>query len=146
MDPASSAGGAQFSGRSGAQSSVPRTEASLRRVRVNHLHLHVADVAGAQAFYERWFGFEEHAQHGAILFLRDEGGLDLALAPDPAPGSMPLWFHFGFRLDSAEEVAALHDAMLDGGVGITQPFENWGDLAAFRCLDQDGYQIEIYWE
>lgn len=115
-------------------------------MRLNHLHLHVSDVARARVFYERWFGFEEQAHHGSILFLRDQGGLDLALAPDADAGSMPPWFHFGFRLDSIEEVEALHASMASGGVDVVQPFENWGDLAAFRCVDGDGYQIEVYWE
>ena len=113
---------------------------------LNHLHLHVADVASARVFYERWFGFREQAQHGAVLFLRDAGGLDLALAPDAAAESMPAWFHFGFRLDSVGEVRALHTTMVEAGVDITQDFQDWGDLAAFRCADEDGYQIEVYWE
>ena len=115
-------------------------------MRLNHLHLHVSDVGKAREFYERWFGFKEQVQHGSILFLRDEGGLDLALAPDPDAASFPGWFHFGFRLDSIEQVEALHASMLGAGVEMRQPFENWSDLAAFRCVDEDGYQIEVYWE
>lgn len=131
-------------------SSAPRpqvtTGTSLAQVRLNHLHLHVADVGKARAFYERWFGFEQHTMHGPVLFLRDEGGLDLALAPAAEAEPMPPWFHFGFRLDSVEDVQTLHAEMSDSGVDIQQPFENWGDFAVFRCLDEDDYVIEVYWE
>ena len=115
-------------------------------MRINHLHLHVRNIGRSRAFYERWFGFREHVQHGPILFLRDDGDLDLALAPDEAPGELPAWFHFGFRLESTDAVHALHDQMQEAGVSIAMPFQDWGDLAAFRCADPDGYQIEVYWE
>lgn len=118
----------------------------VQLVRLNHLHLHVCDVGQDREFCKRWFGFEEEVQHGPILFSGDRGGLDLALASDPDSGPMPSWFHFGFRLDSIGDVAALYDAMLEAGVEMRQPFEDWGDLAAFRCVDEDGYQIEVYWE
>ena len=118
----------------------------LATVNMNHLHLHVRDVENARSFYERWFGFTEHAQHGEILFLRDAADLDLALAPDPSPEPLPPWFHFGFRLHSSAQVEALCKAMSEAGVAIPKPYEFWGDLAAFRCEDPDGYQIEVYWE
>jgi len=129
-----------------AQAPLSGSEVVFGLMRLNHLHLHVSDVGSAREFYERWFGFKEQVQHGPIVFLRDEGGLDLALAPDSDAGALPSWFHFGFRLDSIEQVETLHTAMLGAGVEIRQPFENWGDLAAFRCVDGDGYQIEVYWE
>lgn len=115
-------------------------------VKLNHLHLHVTDLERARVFYERWFGFEEHAQYEEVLFLRDAGALDLALAPDPSPQSFPAWFHFGFRLDSAQDVQALHDKMAESGVAIVEPYEFLDGLATFRCTDPDGYQIEVYWE
>ena len=75
---------------------------------LNHLHLHVRDVASASAYYQRWFGFREHVCHGDILFLRNGDGFDLALAPDDEGEDFPTWFHFGFRLASAADVRDLH--------------------------------------
>ena len=115
-------------------------------MQMNHLHLHVRDVGRARAFYERWFGFRKHTQHGPILFLRDDADLDLALAPDDEPAGLPAWFHFGFRLDSGDAVRTMHDAMRDDGVQIAQHLQSWDDLVVFRCADPDGYQIEVYWE
>ena len=115
-------------------------------MQLNHLHLHVRDLDVAKTFYERWFGFREHVRHGPILFLRDDADLDLALAPDENPPELPSWFHFGFRLESADAVKAMYDAMTAEGVTIKMPYQAWDDLAAFRCADADGNQIEIYWE
>jgi catechol 2,3-dioxygenase-like lactoylglutathione lyase family enzyme len=115
-------------------------------VRLNHLHLHVRDLARARRFYEDHFGFRYHVTHGAIVFLRDEGDLDLALAPADAVEPLPPWFHFGFRLPSAAAVEALHARMATNGETITAPFSADPDYAWFRCRDPDGYAIEVYWE
>lgn len=115
-------------------------------MRLNHLHLRVADLDHSQTFYETWFGFRHHVRHGSTVFLRDDADLDLALAPVEALDTFPAWFHFGFRLESSAAVEALHQAMIAGGVTITQPLESWDDFSAFRCADPDGYRIEVYWE
>jgi catechol 2,3-dioxygenase-like lactoylglutathione lyase family enzyme len=114
-------------------------------MQLNHLHLHVASVERAQAFYARLFGFTQHVWHDEILFMRDEAGLDLALAPGPKD-EMPPWFHFGFRLESAEAVRALHDKAQADGVAIREPLADEGDFVWFRCTDPDGHAIEVYWE
>jgi catechol 2,3-dioxygenase-like lactoylglutathione lyase family enzyme len=114
-------------------------------VRLNHLHLHVASVAEAADFYQRWFGFARHVAHGQVLFLRDAAGMDLALAPGE-PDVMPPWFHFGFRLDEASAVAALHARLAAEGVTITEPLTDEEGVVSFRCLDPDGHAIEVYWE
>lgn len=113
---------------------------------LNHLHLHVRDLASARRFYETYLGFHERVRHGTILFLRNDHGFDLALAPDTAPAEFPPWFHFGFRLDSPETVSALHDRMVRDGVPIPSALLREPDFVTFRCADPDGHAIEIYWE
>lgn len=113
---------------------------------LNHLHLHVRDVERAWRFYTRHFGFAESVRHGDILFLRNRDGFDLALAPARAVESFPEWFHFGFRLDSAEAVRSLYRAMQVEGTTIRKPLVDDPDLVSFRCADPDGYGIEVYWE
>jgi catechol 2,3-dioxygenase-like lactoylglutathione lyase family enzyme len=114
-------------------------------MQINHLHLHVADVPRAAAFYARAFGLTEHVWRDDILFLRDDAGMDLALAPG-APGELPSWFHFGFRLDSAEAVRALHARLKGEGVPIRAPLSEEPGFVWFRCQDPDGHGIEVYWE
>jgi catechol 2,3-dioxygenase-like lactoylglutathione lyase family enzyme len=113
---------------------------------LNHLHLKVRSVEAAKAFYARWFGLSEHVWHGDMVFMRDGSGMDLALAPAAEPAAMPEWFHFGFRLERAPAVEALHDALVGAGVPITEPLMREPDLVSFRCADPDGYSIEVYWE
>jgi len=113
---------------------------------LNHLHLHVQDLDRAKRFYESYLSFEERRREDEILFLRSADGFDLALTPDPRPASMPEWFHFGFRLPTAQEVRNLHQRMRAEGVRMPKPLFEAEDLVSFRCTDPDGYAIEIYWE
>ncbi len=114
--------------------------------RLNHLHLHVSSVARARAFYMNYFGLRDHVWHDDILFMRDtSAGLDLALAPAESLDAFPAWFHFGFRLEHADDVRALHERLLNDGIE-TSPLTQLPDFVVFRCHDPDGYQIEVYWE
>src|SRR5579864_9568787 len=116
-------------------------------MQINHLHLKVRSVAPARAFYARFFGLADHVWHGEMLFMRDEAGMDLALAPAEAPEPLPAWFHFGFRLRDAVAVKALHASMAGAGAPITEPLTTDDEgLTFFRCADPDGHAIEVYWE
>lgn len=112
---------------------------------LNHLHLHVASVKRAQAFYARHFGLTPHVWHDDILFMRDAAGMDLALAPGPAD-RMPPWFHFGFRLATPDDVRALHASLIADGADIRTPLSEEPDFVWFRCADFDDHVIEVYWE
>jgi len=115
-------------------------------VNINHLHLKVASVERAAAFYEGCFGLRRHVSHGEILFMRDEAGMDFALAPASEPASPPAWFHLGFRLKSAGQVERLYAELTENGVSMRQPLIKEDDLVSFRCADPDGYGVEVYWE
>jgi catechol 2,3-dioxygenase-like lactoylglutathione lyase family enzyme len=115
-------------------------------VNLNHIHLHVRSAEVSAAFYTRHFGMRELVWHGDMVFMRDEAGMDLALATDAAPASLPGWFHIGFRLGSASEVDVLHGRLIGEGVPITEQLTTEGDLTYFRCRDPDGYALEIYYE
>jgi catechol-2,3-dioxygenase len=114
-------------------------------MQINHLHLHVADVGRAAAFYGRAFGLTEHVWHEDVLFLRDDAGMDLALAPG-APGELPGWFHFGFRLETPQAVRDLHARLTAEQVTMRSPLSEEPDFVWFRCEDPDGHGIEVYWE
>ena len=113
---------------------------------LNHLHLHVRDVARSRRFYETWFGFGLHARHDDLVFLRNSEGFDLALMPDPEPTKLPDWFHFGFRLESADAVRQLYERMKAAEIAFRRPLLDEADLVSFRCEDPDGYAVEVYWE
>ena len=114
-------------------------------MQLNHLHLHVASVDEAAAFYISHFGFRRHVvQDDGTLFLRDAGGMDLALAAGP-PDDFPPWAHFGFRLESAGAVRALFTRLGAAGAMIRHPLDEEPDFVWFRCTDPDGHLIEVYW-
>jgi catechol 2,3-dioxygenase-like lactoylglutathione lyase family enzyme len=113
---------------------------------LNHIHLHVASVARAKAFYERYFGMRELVWHGDMVFMRDAAGMDLALAPTDNVEPFPSWFHIGFRLDDHAAVKALFGRVQDDGVRINAALTVEGDFSFFRCTDPDGTQIEVYYE
>ena len=116
-------------------------------MQLNHLHLKVRAVEPARAFYARYFGMRDHVWHGEMLFMRDDAGMDLALAPEPSAAPLPEWFHFGFRLASKAAVEALHDRMAAEGAPITEALTTDDEaLTVFRCADPDGHAIEVYWE
>lgn len=115
-------------------------------MQINHLHLRVSNVARSAAFYKDFFGLSEHIRHGEVLFITDEQRFDLALAPSDDVEPMPLWFHFGFRLQSGEAVRRLYAKLEQSGVTILEPVEAHDDFVFFRCADPDGYTIEVYWE
>ena len=113
---------------------------------LKHLHLHVRDRTGAEAFYGRWFGLAVTRRGDTLTFLRDDAAFDLALMDDPAPDPMPSWFHLGFRLASADAVATQLERMRAAAVPIVKPLYRDDTFASFRCADPDGYSIEVYWE
>jgi catechol 2,3-dioxygenase-like lactoylglutathione lyase family enzyme len=112
---------------------------------LNHIHLHVTSVERAADFYERYFGMRQHVWHGEMVFMRDEAGMDLALAPGEV-ARMPDWFHIGFRLGGRPAVEALCRRLEDDGAPIKAPFTADGDFCFFRCADPDGHLIEVYYE
>ena len=113
---------------------------------LNHIHLRVASAKAAAAFYARHFGMRELVWHGDMVFMRDEAGMDLALAQDADRQPLPDWFHIGFRLADAGAVAAMHQRMQGEGVPITEALTHAGDLTYFRCRDPDAHTLEIYFE
>ena len=113
---------------------------------LNHLHLHVRDIPEAEAFYQRYFGMRFKVHRGPVSFLTSDEGFDLALAPDPDPAPLPSWFHFGFRLKSAQAVKWALARMIDDDVIIDHPLEESEDYVGFRCRDRDGYGVEVYYE
>lgn len=96
-------------------------------MQLNHLNIDVRDIERSRRFYEAYFGF------------------DLAL--HPVGGEEQEWagFHFGFRLAEKRAVADLLRQMEGEGVTVVEREDEDGFLS-FKCLDPDGYRIEVYWE
>ena len=99
-------------------------------------------------FYATYFGFDPATAQtypDGTVIIRNADGFDLALHPAterPAPST---FLHFGFAMDDAGAVRALRGRLEADGVPITERDEE-PDLVSFKCLDPDGWRVEVYWE
>jgi catechol 2,3-dioxygenase-like lactoylglutathione lyase family enzyme len=112
-----------------------------------HLNLLVSDLDRSQAFYARWFGFDQRPEtySDGTRFIRNADGFDLALHPGTPPSPPAATVHFGFRLDAAEAVRTMQAELDLASVPITDRHDEPG-YVSLKCLDPDGYEIEVYWE
>lgn len=88
--------------------------------RIDHLALHVPDVAQTAAFYESMFGFERYFEHpssggGLIVYLR-LGGTVLEVTQRDAAEPMS-GFHFCLETD---DISAATDTLTAAGVPVVQ--------------------------
>jgi catechol 2,3-dioxygenase-like lactoylglutathione lyase family enzyme len=112
-----------------------------------HLNLLVADIDRSEAFYGRWFGFDQRPETYAdgTRFIRNPDGFDLALHPGSPPQPPAPTVHFGFRVADADEVRTLHAALGVASVPVIEHHDEPG-YVSLKCLDPDGYVIEVYAE
>jgi catechol 2,3-dioxygenase-like lactoylglutathione lyase family enzyme len=115
---------------------------------LSHLGLPVHDVRRSLDFYEVHFGIERATARSypdGTVIVRNQDGFDLALHPADAVTSHPEFLHFGFALPDADRVRAMLARLTADGVPIVESDEEPG-YVAFKCLDPDGWRIEVYWE
>lgn len=112
-----------------------------------HLNLVVADLDRSCAFYREWFGFDgpSTTYPDGTVFLRNADRFDLALHPGELPDGAPRSVHVGFRPDDPGTVRRLRAELEAAGVARTEQHDEPG-YVGFKCLDPDGYEIEVYWQ
>lgn len=118
-------------------------------MKLNHMNLPVPDVAEARQFYERYFGFtfSFDEDHGKLVFLRDEAGFLLALRQAESNSDvLPPSFHFGFRIESLEEVRKLYETMKQDGVSFAKELRSGERWATFYCWAPGKAQLEVSWD
>ncbi len=115
---------------------------------LRHLGLPVRDRDRSLRFYSTYFGFDPATAtrySDGTTIVRDAAGFDLALHPAGELPPDPTFLHFGFRSADAEDVRGLRARMLSEGVDVVE-FDEEPDLVSFKCLDPDGWRVEVYWE
>ena len=115
---------------------------------LSHLGLPVRDCGRSIAFYARYFGFNpETAQSypDGTVIVRSPDRFDLALHPTTDVGAVSSFLHFGFAMDDPDAVRALQGRMVDDGVSVIE-VDDEPQLVSFKCLDPDGWHVEVYWE
>jgi catechol 2,3-dioxygenase len=125
-------------------------------VRVGHVHLRVADLDRAIAFYRDGLGFRvtgdaraigldmaflaagDYHHHIGLNTLESAGG-----AP-PAPGSTGL-YHVAFLYPDRRELARAVRRLLDHGYAVDHGTDHHGTVSVYLD-DPDGNGVELYYD
>jgi catechol 2,3-dioxygenase len=118
--------------------------------RVGHIHLKVADLDRAIAFYRDVLGFELQQQFPGAAFLSAGGyhhhiGLNTWESqggPPPARGTTGL-YHVAFLYPNRRELARAMRRLIDHGV-VLDGASDHGVSEALYLHDPDGNGIELY--
>jgi catechol 2,3-dioxygenase-like lactoylglutathione lyase family enzyme len=117
-------------------------------VRLRHLGLPVRDHERSLRFYATYFGFDPATAQtypDGTVIVRDADRFDLALHPAHEPPPPSTFLHFGFAMPNADTVRNLRDRLERDGVPVVER-DDEPDLVSFKCLDPDGWRVEVYWE
>jgi catechol 2,3-dioxygenase-like lactoylglutathione lyase family enzyme len=117
-------------------------------VELRHLGLPVSDCDRSLEFYATYFAFDPATATrypDGTTIVRNADGFDLALHPTSQTSATGEFLHFGFRLADADGVHAVRRQMEADGVPLVAR-DDEGDLVSFKCLDPDGWRVEVYWE
>ena len=120
---------------------------------IGHVHLKVADIDRAVAFYGDVLGFELQMRIGDEAAFMSAGGYHHHLGLNtwfsrggspPPPGSTGL-FHTAIRFPTREALARAVRRVLDHGIRLTGASDHAVSEAIYFG-DPDGNGIEIYWD
>src|SRR5687767_12912733 len=118
---------------------------------IGHVHLKVADLERAVAFYRDAFGFEVQARYGDQAAFLSAGGYHHHLGLNtwesrgggPAPAGSTGLYHFAILYPDRRALARALQRLLDHGIPIGGASDH-GVSEAIYLSDPDGNGIEIY--
>ena len=121
------------------------------QTRIGHVHLTVADLDRALAFYRDVLGFEVTTRYGADAVFLSAGGYHHHIglntwagrgAPAPAPGTTGL-YHFAILFPDRQALAAAVRRVSDAGIPLEGAADH-GVSEAVYLRDPDGNGVELY--
>ncbi len=127
------------------------TDAIHPRTAIGHVHLKVADLPRAEAFYREVLGFEVVTRYGSEASFLSAGGYHHHIglntwqskgAPPAPPYSTGL-FHVAILMPDRRELARAVKRILDHGVSL-DGMSDHGVSEAIYLHDPDANGIEIY--
>ena len=95
-------------------------------MRLQHLALEVLDQQRAIDFYARFFRFDPATARrylDGVVILHDPDGFALALVPADAGERGSGFPHFGFEMDSSDEVRGLRERLVADGIELVEDEE-----------------------
>jgi catechol 2,3-dioxygenase-like lactoylglutathione lyase family enzyme len=117
-------------------------------VHLRHLGLPVRDCERSLRFYATYFEFDPATAQSypdGTVIVRNADRFDLALHPATEAAASSSFLHFGFAMADAEAVRALRTRLERDGVPVVER-DDEPELVSFKCLDPDGWRVEVYWE
>ncbi|MFS8050289.1 VOC family protein [Rhizobium lusitanum] len=124
-------------------------------MRLNHLDLHVPDVAATRDFFVSVFGLTEVKTHGAngLAILRDDAGLELVIsrAVEKFGGADSVsvgrnTYHIGFMQPSREAVDILFERVKSAGCDVPNPPAAIRGGWSFYCFAPGRILVEVGWK
>ena len=122
-------------------------------VRIGHVHLKVADLDRALAFYRDVLGFEVTARYGRGAVFLSAGGYHHHIGlnvwesrggPPPAPGTTGL-YHAAILYPTRTALADALRRLVEAGIPL-QGASDHGVSEALYLSDPDGNGLELYWD
>lgn len=122
-------------------------------VRIGHVHLKVADLERALAFYRDVLGFEVTQRFGPQAAFLSAGGYhhhlglntwESAGGSPPPPGTTGL-YHVAILYPTRAELAAALRRLLEAKVPVDGAADH-GVSEAIYLRDPDGNGVELYWD
>ena len=121
------------------------------RVRIGHVHLKVADLDRALAFYCGVLGFEVTQRYGGEAAFISAGGYHHHIGldtwesrggPPPAPGTTGL-YHIAILYPTRADLADALRRLMDAGIELDGASDH-GVSEALYLADPDGNGVELY--
>ena len=118
---------------------------------IGHVHLKVADIDRALAFYQGVLGFNLVLRMGAAAAFVSAGGYHHHIGLNtwqsrrgtPAPAHHTGLYHFAIKYPSRRDLATVVRRVIDAGVPL-QGVADHGVSEAVYLTDVDGHGIELY--
>jgi len=121
--------------------------------RIGHVHLKVADINRALAFYKDLLGFEIMARYGTQAVFISAGGYHhhiglntwYSKGAGPAPKNSAGLFHTAILYPTRKDLATVLKRLMDANYPFTG-FADHGVSEALYLDDPDGNGVELYWD
>ena len=121
--------------------------------KIGHVHLKVADLDRALAFYQDLLGFEITTRYGTQAVFLSAGGYHhhiglntwYSKGAEPAPVRAAGLFHTAILYSTRKELAEIFKRLSDAAY----PFTGGADHGVSEALyldDPDGNGVELYWD
>jgi catechol 2,3-dioxygenase len=120
---------------------------------IGHVHLKVADLERALAFYVGVLGFELVTRHGSQAAFVSAGGYHHHIGLNtwesrggtPPPPAHTGLYHLAIRYPTRPALATAVRRVLDAGTRL-QGASDHGVSEAIYLADPDGNGVELYWD